>query len=182
MGKFIELKNAIEFAASRINKPIIAAEIGVRAGEHALVMLKGLPIDNLYLIDNYLPYQDGPIFRSQAEQDGYYISMFKLFNNSKDLLDKVVFITRSSEFAANNLFPDNFFDLVYIDANHDYQEVKKDLKLWFSKIKPGGYFCGHDYQNGWPGVPKAVDEFIEEKKLQLFKLNSSDWLVINNSI
>jgi hypothetical protein len=56
-------------------------------------------------------------------------------------------------------------DFVYLDARHDYESVKEDLEHWFSKIRPGGIFAGHDYLDGLLpegsfGVKSAVDEFF----------------------
>ncbi len=53
---------------------------------------------------------------------------------------------------------DNSIDCVYVDGRHDYESVKFDLQ-WYDKVKPGGFFTGHDYVNNrWPGVRRAVDE------------------------
>jgi disulfide oxidoreductase YuzD len=43
------------------------------------------------------------------------------------------------------LFPDNYFDFVYIDANHTWQGITNDIHDWWPKVKLGGYLCGHDY-------------------------------------
>lgn len=64
-----------------------------------------------------------------------------------------------------NQFPDNYFDVVYIDANHAYEATKADLAAWYPKVKPGGALTGHDYLDGeLPegsfGVKRAVTEFF----------------------
>lgn len=59
-----------------------------------------------------------------------------------------------------NKFPDKYFDLIYIDANHEYQAVKKDLELYIPKTKL--LIGGHDYQFEWPGVVQAVNETVGE--------------------
>jgi hypothetical protein len=46
--------------------------------------------------------------------------------------------------AARN-FPDGFFDLGYIDANHARVAVEQDIRFWYPKIKIGGVAAGHDY-------------------------------------
>lgn len=55
---------------------------------------------------------------------------------------------------------ENDIDFLYIDANHSYPSIKKDLQLYLPKVKVGGVIGGHDYVEPWTGVIKAVDEFI----------------------
>lgn len=54
-------------------------------------------------------------------------------------------------------FDDNSVDIIFIDAGHSYEAVKKDIQAWMPKMKPNGIIAGHDY-NSWVGVKKAVDE------------------------
>lgn len=57
-------------------------------------------------------------------------------------------------------FADESCRLVFIDASHDYDSVKADLKAWWPKVAPGGTFAGHDYGTAFPGVDAAVKEFF----------------------
>lgn len=67
-------------------------------------------------------------------------------------------IVRSKSLNAVNMFPDHYFDLVYLDGNHNYIEIKKDIILWLPKVKKGGILAGHDYYKKTEGVYKAVQE------------------------
>jgi hypothetical protein len=49
-------------------------------------------------------------------------------------------------------------DAVFIDAAHDLESVRADIKHWLPYVKPGGIIAGHDYQPDYPGVRQAVDE------------------------
>lgn len=60
--------------------------------------------------------------------------------------------------AAHRLVPDGWADFVFIDAGHSYQAVRADIAEWLPKVKPGGWFGGHDYHEGHPGVIEAVHE------------------------
>lgn len=71
-------------------------------------------------------------------------------------------ICKGSE-RASRYFPDKFFDLVYIDANHSYECVKKDIATWMPKLKKGGRIAGHDHDQNWPGVMRAVKEAFGRK-------------------
>ena len=46
--------------------------------------------------------------------------------------------------------------LVFLDADHSYEAVKRDIK-WALQRKTK-IICGHDYSHEWPGVMRAVNE------------------------
>jgi hypothetical protein len=58
---------------------------------------------------------------------------------------------------------DGEFDIVYIDAEHDYESVKADIEAWKPKAKYA--IAGHDY-HVFPGVKQAVDELCPTKTVQ----------------
>ena len=52
-------------------------------------------------------------------------------------------------------------DMVFIDGDHRYETVVKDIKKAFELLRPGGLICGHDYDHPtWPGVKQAVTELV----------------------
>jgi len=80
---------------------------------------------------------------------------------------------RSEEAAA--LFQDGSVDLVFIDADHEYEDVNRDLACWQRTIRAGGWIAGHDYQQE-NGVARAVREYTDEASLMLYG-NSTVWAV-----
>jgi predicted O-methyltransferase YrrM len=63
-------------------------------------------------------------------------------------------------------WPDDHFDLIYIDAAHDYDSVKKDAEVAVRKIKRDGILVFNDYIL-WPGqlakpygVIQAVNDLV----------------------
>ena len=67
--------------------------------------------------------------------------------------------------APKNLVDVNF-DVVFIDASHDYASVRADILAWFFKVKKGGYIAGHDYGVGMEyHVNKAVNELIPDRQI-----------------
>ena len=175
-----------EFVWKNLHKnQLIGAEIGVRDGTNAIYLLENLPIKKLYLIDNFLPYRDRPdkYYTAEEQEEEYK----KLLLNMERYYDKVIIIRQSSQWA-RQLFSKDYFDFVYIDADHKYESIKDDLN-WWDKIIVRGIIGGHDYGYGnmWDfGVKKAVDEFAKEKGLSVEDLSETvgsramEWAIIKN--
>lgn len=66
---------------------------------------------------------------------------------------------QSASWEAAAQFEDQSVDFVFIDADHIYEHVKKDVLAWMSKVKPGGIIAGHDY-NPPHEVERAVNEIF----------------------
>jgi hypothetical protein len=67
-------------------------------------------------------------------------------------------IMRGDSVEMSKCFNGSKVDMVFIDADHDYEAIKADIEAWLPKCKK--YICGHDYSN-FVGVKKAVDEKFE---------------------
>jgi hypothetical protein len=70
------------------------------------------------------------------------------------------------------LFLNNSIDLVFIDANHNYKDIKQDIENWLPKTK--FILAGHDYAPQWPDVIKAVNEKFTPT------VNGEIWSIIKN--
>ena len=94
--------------------------------------------------------------------------------------DKVEFIRKLSENATEHI-EDGSLDFMYIDGNHQYEFVKKDIELYYPKVKKGGIIGGDDYTSSPEtetegfGVFKAVNEFFKKKKINFY---DTDWWVV----
>ena len=142
-------------------KNLIMCEIGVFKGEFSQVLFAQSPKE-LHLID--------PFFGSfwSGDKDGLnmqYADLELSYKNLKTTYNDYsnVYIHKSNSQVALVSFPDNYFDLMYIDAEHNYISVKNDLLLCKQKTKINGIIAGHDYDNNkYPGVVRAVNEFCEK--------------------
>jgi hypothetical protein len=179
----IEIANKFQFgdALNKLNLMGNGAEIGVLKGEFSKELLsrwKG----NLYMIDTWRHMDD--YIDGNSRDDSYHIECLNTaIANTRPYHERAHIIRMSSE-EASKIFPDGFFDYIYIDANHDYEFVKNDLKYWYPKLRVGGLFSGDDYipeegnKDIWMtdmatgeileyagkfGVKMAVDEFASER-------------------
>ncbi len=152
----------------------IGVEIGVQWGISALAMLEH-GVRFLYLVDPWVTYEGygAPSPAADAvEEQNFRMCLERLapYNDGRHF----ELLRGHSEHAAP-LIPNNL-DFVWIDGNHGYSWVKKDIQLYWPKISNGGLLCGHDYGND-PSfdVNRAVDEFAVGRNL--LKLGDMCWAV-----
>lgn len=67
-------------------------------------------------------------------------------------------------------------DLIFVDGNHDYDDVAADVRNFFPLLSPGGLMFGDDY--GWPGVKKAVNEFAVAHNLSVLSPGGRTWVMV----
>jgi predicted O-methyltransferase YrrM len=111
---------------------------------------------------------------SEEHSDYQKDRLFEKFLKNIEPVSYYIKPLRMTSLQAANIFKDQSVDFCFIDAAHDYENVKNDILAWLPKVKSGGTIGGHDYHaNGqyWPGVTKAVHECIPRNKLQ----NEGDW-------
>ena len=154
-------------------------EIGCAFGGHLEKILSTTNIEKLYGVDPYAFYsnyekENDALCMKQDILD-YICNFVKInlsyYNNRFELI---------RDYSANsaNLFYDNSLDFVYIDGNHSYEYVNKDLTLWWPKIKSGGMLCGHDYNHSCiPQVTQCVDNFFKQLGKPVLDLNDHNWCV-----
>ena len=98
--------------------------------------------------------------------------MDKVYQGVVDKFDGNEAVEIHREFSAKTVFPEKYFDWVYIDGNHSYENVLEDLRHYLPFVKAGGLLCGDDYgsndsdpySNGGP--ERSVHEFTEETGLE----------------
>lgn len=158
-------------------KDLVGAEIGVGIGENAFNILQNLDIKKLYLID---PYVINDYIKAiggiKAEESNKTANGFKnaAMKNLEQYKDKIEWIHDFSENAIDKI--KEKLDFIYIDGDHNYPFVKKDIELYHPIVKEGGLISGHDFDN--KGVQKAVYEFYNEKMVNKAE---DDWWVIKPS-
>jgi hypothetical protein len=98
--------------------------------------------------------------------------LFEDFSRNTSSVADFIRPVRMTSLEASRLYPDKSLDFVFIDASHDYDNVKADILAWKPKIKPGGYLGGHDLHAVFPGVERAVRELFP-----VFEIVGCSWLV-----
>jgi len=171
---------------------MIVAEIGIGFGDTAKSWLPIVHDNNGVgiLVDDL---SGGPGFEGvESKVKNIIIDILKQY-------PRTIFLNGTSWEMAD-LVSDKTLDIVYLDADHRYSSVYKDIIAWAPKIKPGGILAGHDYDGSdyYPeyiekdyfkgrhsGVIKAVSDLVKDVQ---FVSGSITWFTrytaitpINNS-
>jgi hypothetical protein len=68
-------------------------------------------------------------------------------------------VMRTNSIGAASFFEDSSIDILHIDGNHTEESAMNDVKLFYPKVKIGGYILFDDVN--WSTTKKAVD-FLKE--------------------
>lgn len=160
------MKNRIElakhFAELGYKKGV---EVGVCDGVYSQKLLDNIPGLQLYGVDPYLPYKGF----SKERQDEKITAACERLNKYPNYI-----LIKAPSVEAAKLIPDGSQDFVFIDGNHDYEDVKEDMETWYPKVRKGGILSGHDYypKCARGAVIKAVDEVVASLGV---KLELTEW-------
>jgi predicted O-methyltransferase YrrM len=142
-------------------------EVGVWKGRSAAYMaveiINSKKIIQFDLVDTW----EGSVEHQPLQED-----VFEIFSKNIAPVSSYVNIKRMDSLSAAATYEDKSLDFVFIDAAHDYDNVKADINAWLPKVKQGGYLAGHDYP-AWQGVKMAVDEIFGSENIQS---NEGCWL------
>ena len=138
---------------------IAGIEIGSFAGESARLFVDSGKFTRLYCVDPW----EGLDPRDEAE---------KRFDETCGDDPRIIKCKGTLRDFRRTL-PD--VDFIYIDADHSYRAVLRDIGQAMMFLKPGGIMAGHDYADYFKGTMKAVNNFYEGR-VRVFK--DSSWMVV----
>jgi hypothetical protein len=162
-------------------RPSLIVEVGSWKGASAIHMatvckLKGINLSIICIdtwlgtIESYTWKETEPnLYLDLAFKNGWPQLYYQFLSNVvKYGFEKtIVPLPQTSHIGLRMIYDLNLRpELIYLDASHDYLDVKKDIELAWNCIKDDGIIFGDDYLN-WSSVTQAVDEFCIENKLIL---------------
>jgi len=140
-------------------------EVGIGYGLHAKYILKTTNLDKLTLVDP-MKYYPNDMFASDIMSTEAIIPGNN-FNEMYDLINKELspykerytWLRTESQSVTDEMIPNGSVDCVFVDGDHSYDAVLKDLDLWWKKVREGGQMLGDDY---WmDDVSTAVGDFAK---------------------
>lgn len=135
----------------RLPKGGVIAEVGVDRGDFSWEIMKRCQPEKLHLFDMDLSRLTNPVVLEAIARVGSTVK------------------THPGDSSANmSKVPDGYFDVIYIDGDHAYEGVKRDIEASVPKLKPQGVLIFNDY-TVWSatsmfhcGVARAVHEFCRD--------------------
>jgi hypothetical protein len=154
-----------------------AVEVGVAYGDFSRSILEALQPDTFIAIDNFgIRPEDEPWGRQLLKDNGcshydYYTGIFR-----EPIQAGRMIVKKGLSWEMLEQLPDQSVDYMYVDADHSYSSVAKEVIALRSKIKPGGIVQFNDYTHFDHdamvayGVPRAVHEFMERENYEMLWL------------
>ena len=169
-----------EFLSEFKDKPSTFLEIGSFEGMSTIWMLENILTNKesrLFCIDAWAEWTGGAFVRF-------------IENINKSGFKNKVDIIKGDSSTYLSIFPDNYFDFIYIDGNHDEKAVIKDAISSFRIIKKGGIITFDDYLLGirYPDSPgskamngstkRAIDYFLDvfQDELEIIHKDYQVWI------
>jgi methyltransferase family protein len=177
-------------------KNAVGAEVGVAQGDYSALLLEAAQPRELHLIDPWSHLEsgsdllEGNELLAQIEDaravgadfapppenragDEEFAAVAARFEH-----DPRVRLHRQYSYKAAASFADGYFDFVYLDGNHHYEFVLRDLQDFAAKLSPGGLLFGHDFfedafaRQEHYGVVDAVNGFLKRSDFRFLMLTS----------
>jgi SAM-dependent methyltransferase len=172
----------------------VGAEIGVAEGAFSEAILAAAEPSELHLIDPWSHLEEGSgllgadqLLADIAKAKDYGVEFGAPPENAQgDALfagvarrfegDARVKLHRQYSYKAAMGFEPGTFDFVYLDGNHHYEFVLRDLHDWSALLKPGGLLFGHDFfedefaRKENYGVIDAVGAFLKRSDFRFMML------------
>ncbi len=143
-----------------------AAEIGVEQGKTSKQLLTYMPNLFLFLVDRWEvtppgdSYFKGSRVMSRWDKNQWQSIYSRMTQNVKVFRGRYE-ILKMDTIEASKRFENDTLDFVFIDSDHSFAGVCRDIDAWIPKVKMNGIVFFHDYENG--NTFSKVREAIEDR-------------------
>ena len=152
----------------RVPRDGIIAEVGVAQGDFSAFLIEHLKPSKFIAIDLF-EMEKYPVHWGIPQEVMFKgLTHFEFYKQRFASFGDVVSVLRGFSQDCLVTLPDQSFDMIYIDAGHDYDNVKRDGELSQKKVKRDGIIVFNDYVMYDPfigteyGVVQAVNELLAQ--------------------
>ena len=158
------------------NVPGLFAELGVYKGDSAYALHLMDTSREFHLFDTFEGFIQKDLDVESGKAAKYTVHSF-----ADTSIEAVIKRLQSDKFVFHKgYFPETSdsvlhqkFALVNIDVDL-YNPTKAGLEFFYPKLSPGGVMIIHDYNEDWPGIMKAVDDFAKTIPVPFVPLTDAD--------
>jgi len=140
-NEYLPTKVLIPFFGKK--KPIIGVEIGVLGASGTVAMLNRMPNLKIYGIDPWKHFP-GRGFEAERNQEWHNEMYEHSKNRVKEFGNRCILLRMTSDEALEHI--KEKVDFVWIDGDHNEDQVRKDIVNWKTKLKDISILGGHDWQ------------------------------------
>jgi len=156
-------EKAFMIIASKLPKNAVVVEIGSFKGKSTSCIALGSPKDTkIYVIDtfegNQKDFSEGVQFLGGNFYNEFDSNLKKIGERRK-----ITAIKGHSQTVGKKW--NKKIDFLFIDGSHIYEDVKRDVEMFYPWLKPGGIIALHDVHRNFPGVLKVWNQEVKNKLL-----------------
>lgn len=160
-----------------LSQKLVGLEIGAYEGRSSLFMLKSLPRLNLHCVDTFQGSDEhdevnfNTVFENFTFNVNEYADRLKVFKGTS----ATFYLTRKDKVA--------FYDIIYVDGSHHYNDVLHDAQQCLRLLKKNGLMIFDDYLWGfYDDINKnpigAIHNFLAQNRKNLTILVVGNQMVI----
>ena len=155
----------LEWLAAKATTHTRICEVGCWLGRSTRVLADNTA-GRVFAVDHWLGSEEHQANDAKLE---WVYPQFR--RNLQDHIDSgKVWVVKFPSVEAAKILGHMTFDMVFIDASHDFDSVSADILAWKPLVEKGGLFCGHD--GGHPPIMQALKQLLPE-----WRFENSMWVV-----
>ena len=158
--------------ARSLKDDAVIVEIGAFKGKSTCFIAEGIGSKQIQFFSIDTWYND----KMPQERKDVFADFL---HNTKPYKDKIQPLRGYSYELIKTWPQERRIDFLWIDGDHSYEGVKKDIQDWVPLVKKNSPICFHDYRDA-PGVKKAVDELLLDGVIRFVKTEGCIYMARHN--
>ena len=169
---FASRENLLMFFAPQLTHGVVA-EVGVMFGDFSESILRLVEPEKLIAIDKFDAHVYPTIWGKPSAEIFKGKTHLEYYENRLATGNIEIHCDKGDSWECLSRYPDKSFDMIYIDAGHDHESVRKDSEVAEKKIKATGLLIFNDYikyshfDDSFYGVIPAVNSLVANKGFEV---------------